>query len=74
MKKVKITKVCLCGRGLRSHVDLLCARCIGKAGKLKREMYHKRLESFRVQLQEEMYGFSVDPTSEHRAFFVNVKG
>ncbi|HBX2589268.1 TPA: hypothetical protein MHT92_02610 [Klebsiella pneumoniae] len=73
MKKVKISKVCPCGRGLRSHVDLLCAHCRGKDGKRKKEEYYKRLDAFRAQLQMDMFGFIVDDLSEHRTFFVNVR-
>lgn len=74
MRKVKVSKICPCGKGLRSHVDLLCAHCRGKSGQLKKDEYHKRLNALRVQLQTEMFGFNVDDVSEHRTFYVNTSG
>lgn len=72
--KAVIPKVCSCGKGYRSWVDLKCAYCRGRVGADKRSEFYKRADAAVQAIQMEMFGFATMPVAPAGCIVIKTKG
>lgn len=68
-----LSRVCDCGKGYRSWVDLRCGHCRGKAGTDKHAEFYRRAEAAVQAIQMEMFGFATLPVAPASSIVVKTK-
>lgn len=74
MRKLVHSRVCRCGKGYRSQVDLLCRNCRSKDEQKAFDAFHAQINLFATQTQLVMFGFYTPDTQPHDKIEVFVNG
>ena len=74
MRKQVHSRVCSCGKGYRSQVDLLCRNCRSKDEQRAFDEFHARINLFAAKTQLIMFGFYTPDTQPHDKIEVLVNG
>lgn len=68
-----LSRVCSCGRGYRSWVDLKCGHCRTRQEVDKQSEFYRRAEAAVQKLQEDMFGFSTQPVAPAKSIVVKFR-